>query len=169
MDIGKLLIAADTFFQGENSLTNHRKNVLSRAAFANAFRKHFRVVDIASVLGRDHSSIVHYKKTHSANMMYDDYIKLYKEAEVVRERILGEEIEQELTIGDMLITINKLKLKLKESEKEVNELSFYKDKYLKLKELIWASPSIPLLEFYLGSIIATMRMEISPPTKYKSA
>ena len=69
-------------------------------------------------------------------MMYDDYIKLYREAEVVRERILGEEIEQELTIGDMLITINKLKLKLKEREKEVNELSFYKDKYLKLKELI---------------------------------
>jgi hypothetical protein len=89
MDIGKLLIAADTFFQGENSLTNHRKNVLSRAAFANAFRKHFRVVDIASVLGRDHSSIVHYKKTHSANMMYDDYIKLYRDAEGVRERIIG--------------------------------------------------------------------------------
>lgn len=136
MDIGKLVIAADTFFQGYNALTNHRKNVLARAAFANAFRKYYKVVDIASVLGRDHSSIVHYKKSHSANLMYDDYKKLYKDAEQVRERIIGEDIEQELTIGDMLLTINRLKLKLKEKEKEVDELYFYRDKYFKLKELI---------------------------------
>ena len=136
MEIGKLVIAADSFFQGDNSLTNHRKNVLARAAFANAFYKHFKVVDIASVIGRDHSSIVHYKKTHAGNMMYDDYKRLFKQAESVRENILGDEIDQQLTIGDMLNTINKLKAKLSEKEKEVDNLYIYKEKFFKLKELI---------------------------------
>jgi len=136
MDLGKLVIASDTFFQGKNSLNNERKNVLARAAFANAFYKHFKVVDIASVLGRDHSSVVHYKKTHSGNMMYDDYKRLFKQAEAVRENILGDDIDQQLTIGDMLNTINKLKVKLSEKEKEVENLYIYKEKFFKLKELI---------------------------------
>lgn len=136
MEIGKLIIAADTFFKGENSLTNHRKNVLARAAFANAFEKYFKVVDIASVLGRDHSSVVHYKKTHKGNMMYKDYADLFKQAEYVRESILGDEIDAQLTIEDMLTTINKLKTKLSEREREVEQLYIYKEKFFKLKELI---------------------------------
>jgi len=136
MEIAKLVIAADTFFQGKNDLNNERKNVLARAAFANAFRKHFKVVDIASVLGRDHSSVVHYKKTHPGNMMYDDYKRLFKNAELVRENILGDEIDTQMTIEDMLNTINKLKAKLTEKEKEVENLYIYKEKFFKLKELI---------------------------------
>lgn len=136
MEIAKLVIAADTFFQGKNSLNNERKNVLARAAFANAFNKHFKVVDIASVLGRDHSSIVHYKKTHSGNMMYNDYVSLFKQAESVRENILGDDIDQQLTIGDLLNTINKLKTKLSEKEKEVDNLYIYKEKFIKLKEML---------------------------------
>ena len=136
MEIAKLVIAADTFFQGKNSLNNERKNVLARAAFANAFKKNFKVVDIASVLGRDHSSIVHYKKTHSGNMMYNDYVSLFKQAESVRENILGDDIDQQLTIGDLLNTINKLKTKLSEKEKEVDNLYIYKEKFMKLKEML---------------------------------
>ena len=161
MEIGKLVIAADTFFQGDNSLTNHRKNVLARAAFANAFYKHFKVVDIASVLGRDHSSVVHYKKTHAGNMMYDDYIKLFKQAESVRDNILGDEIDQQLSIGDMLQTINKLKAKLSEKEKEVDNLYIYKEKFFKLKELIWPFVSHPLSELCSESItLIGVRMDM---------
>ncbi|WP_274961075.1 hypothetical protein [Lentibacter algarum] len=69
-------------------------------------------------------------------MMYDDYKKLFKQAESVRENILGDEIDQQLTIGDMLNTINKLKAKLSEKEKEVDNLYIYKEKFFKLKELI---------------------------------
>ncbi len=68
--------------------------------------------------------------------MYDDYKKLFKQAESVRENILGDEIDQQLTIGDMLNTINKLKAKLSEKEKEVDNLYIYKEKFFKLKELI---------------------------------
>ena len=68
--------------------------------------------------------------------MYDDYKRLFKQAESVRENILGDEIDQQLTIGDMLNTINKLKAKLSEKEKEVENLYIYKEKFFKLKELI---------------------------------
>jgi len=69
-------------------------------------------------------------------MMYDDYKRLFKQAEAVRENILGDDIDQQLTIGDMLNTINKLKAKLSEKEKEVENLYIYKEKFFKLKELI---------------------------------
>jgi len=69
-------------------------------------------------------------------MMYDDYKRLFKQAEAVRENILGDDIDQQLTIGDMLNTINKLKVKLSEKEKEVENLYIYKEKFFKLKELI---------------------------------
>lgn len=82
-------------------------------------------------------------------MMYDDYVKLYKQAKIVRENVIGQQIEKELTISDMLLTINRLKLKLKDKEKEVNELYIYRDKFHKLKELIWTFPSTRLLAFYL--------------------
>jgi predicted RNase H-like nuclease (RuvC/YqgF family) len=49
---------------------------------------------------------------------------------------LGDDIDQQLTIGDMLNTINKLKVKLSEKEKEVENLYIYKEKFFKLKELI---------------------------------
>lgn len=127
MDINKLILAKNSFFEGVTNLDRKRENVYLRAAFANAFRPISRVIDLGAVLHRDHSSIIYYCKTHESNIKYDDYKKIYDKALDIKSKFLEE--NQELNIDLLLSSIKELKEKIKLQEKTIEDLTTYKVKY----------------------------------------
>ena len=55
------------YFGDQAKASRHRENVMERQAFANAFIKRAKTVDIAAVIGRNHATVVHYRKNHSSD------------------------------------------------------------------------------------------------------
>lgn len=124
-------MAKTAFFDGVTHLNRKRENVYLRSAFANAFRPVSKVIDIASVLHRNHSSIVYYCKNHESMIVYDDYKKLYDKALEVKKQFITK--EENFDVELLLLSIKDLKEKINNQEKTIAGLTKYKEKYDMIK------------------------------------
>ena len=113
-------MAKTAFFDGVTHLNRKRENVYLRSAFANAFRPVSKVIDIASVLHRNHSSIVYYCKNHESMIVYDDYKKLYDKALEVKKQFITKEENFDV---ELLLIINK-RFKRKSKQPRKNNSRF---------------------------------------------
>lgn len=127
-------MAKAAFFEGINPLNRKRENVYLRAAFSNAFRSVSKVIDIASVLHRNHSSVVYYCKNHENMIVYKDYEKLYFKALEVKKQFITN--EEDFNVDLLLFSIKDLKEKLKNQEKTIATLNVYKEKYNNIKTML---------------------------------
>tara|TARA_R110001583_G_scaffold55536_1_gene168545 strand:- start:339 stop:743 length:405 start_codon:yes stop_codon:yes gene_type:complete len=134
MDIKKLIMAKASFFEGVTNLDRKRHNVYLRSAFANAFRPVSKVIDIASVLHRNHSSVVYYCKNHESMIIYDDYKKLYDKAIEVKKQFTAN--DQDFDVQLLLLSIKDLKEKIKNQEQTIEDLNQYKEKYETIKKVL---------------------------------
>jgi len=134
MDIKKLIMAKAAFFEGVTNLDRKRQNVYLRSAFANAFRPVSKVIDIASVLHRNHSSVVYYCKNHENMIIYDDYKKLYDKAIEVKKQFITN--DQDFDVQLLLLSIKDLKEKIKNQEQTIEDLNQYKEKYETIKKVL---------------------------------
>lgn len=127
-------MAKAAFFEGVTNLDRKRKNVYLRSAFANAFRPVSKVIDIASVLHRNHSSVVYYCKNHESMIVYDDYKKLYDKAVEVKKQFITN--DQDFDVQLLLLSIKDLKEKVKNQEQTIEYLNQYKEKYETIKKVL---------------------------------
>lgn len=79
-----LLEAKEAFFGHNARISRHRRNVLMRMAFSNAFLPRATKTNIASVLNKNHSTIIHYTKGHEWHLKYyPEYTDLYNLAKEI--------------------------------------------------------------------------------------
>jgi len=139
MEISQLIAAKELFFS-QNDIQDDesrlRKLVYARGAFAQAFRCVAGPSTLGKVLGRDHSSVVHYAKTHPTLIGYNDYKHLYDKAVELREGLFKKEDIPTMTHSDLVAIIKKMRQELRLEKEKVAQLYIYKEKFFKLKELI---------------------------------
>lgn len=147
MEVSELIAAKEIFFR-QNDINDDdsrkRELVYARGAFAMAFRCVAGPSVMGKVLGRDHASIVHYGKNHDTLKHYEDYKNLYEAAVELRESLFKREDLPNMTHSDLIRIIRSLRNELRLEKEKVKELYIYKDKFFKLKELIWLFASPPL-------------------------
>ena len=71
MEIEELFAAKEIFFERigiKEDQSRKRKLVYARAAFVNAFRREAGPSVMGRIIGRDHASVIHYRKIHEENM-----------------------------------------------------------------------------------------------------
>jgi len=139
MEVSELIAAKEIFFRHNNindDDSRKRELVYARGAFAMAFRCVAGPSIMGRVLGRDHTSIVHYGKNHDTLKQYEDYKNLYEAAEELRESLFKKEDLPTMTHSDLVVIIKNLRQELRIEKEKVKELYIYKDKFFKLKELI---------------------------------
>ncbi len=61
------------------------KRVLQKAAFANAVGDMATLTQLGSVMGRDHSTIIHYRRNHDT---YEKYYQLYNDFTEVANKVI---------------------------------------------------------------------------------
>jgi len=132
------MIAMNAFFKTGNIPNRHRINVYRRTAFTNAFKDVSKVVDLARVLDMNHSSVVHYKRTHESLIMYEDYRELYHLALSLKNNIMEDDTELETFWSKErhIQQMNDLKIQIDYLKGQINKLSMYKDKYEKIVEAL---------------------------------
>jgi hypothetical protein len=140
MEITELYAAKDVFFDRlglKENQSRSRPLVYARTAFANAFHKCAGPSKMGSVLGRDHSSVIHYLKSHDKLIRYDDYKDMYNQAVEHRNAITnGDDYLPYLTSKDLLNKVKELREEKRLLQKELDTLYIYKEKFFKLKELL---------------------------------
>lgn len=138
MKIEELITAKEMFFRNLNiNDDNSRKRplVYARTAFTAVFYQ-AGVSKLGAVFGRDHSSVVHYKKMHSTLKGYDDYKMMYQSALEFRKALMsGDELPM-MSHKDLISTIQELRAEIQKLKKENEHLYIYKEKFFKLKELL---------------------------------
>jgi|11BtaG_2_1085332.scaffolds.fasta_scaffold18865_1 hypothetical protein len=132
-----LLEAKEAFFGPNARISRHRRNVLMRMAFSNAFLPRATKTNIASVLNKNHATIIHYTKGHEWHLKYfPEYTDLYNLAkEIFRKYDIPKISEKEFNGIDNTALLNQLvELKdklhkkdvvIKKQEKELNTLRVY--------------------------------------------
>ena len=157
MELTELYAAKDIFFDGlglKEDQSRSRPLVYARIAFANAFHKCAGPTKMGSVLGRDHSSVIHYHKQHDKLIRYDDYKVMYNQAMEHRKTLTNNDDYLPLiTSKDLLKKVKELREEKRLLQKELDTLYIFKEKFLKLKELLWPSASPHFLALWLVSII----------------
>jgi hypothetical protein len=103
-----------------------RKQSLARAAFVCAFRNYATLEELASITGRDHSTLSYALKEHNYRVEYEDYFKMYQVACSVRDKIDLSPME--------IYDIEGLHSEIKRLNEVVTELIKYKELYLTLKK-----------------------------------
>ena len=133
LPISILLEAKLMYFGDQAKASRHRENVMERQAFANAFIKRAKTVDIAAVIGRNHATIVHYRKNHSSDIKYsEEYQRAFERALMVYEQynekanegeFLGFDIPQLLRLTkDLKNRIQKQEVVIYDQQKEIDRL-----------------------------------------------
>jgi hypothetical protein len=133
LPISILLEAKLMYFGDQAKASRHRENVMERQAFANAFIKRAKTVDIAAVIGRNHATVVHYRKNHSSDIKYnEEYQKAFERALMVYEQynekanegeFLGFDIPQLLRLTkDLKNRIQKQEVVIYDQQKEIDRL-----------------------------------------------
>ena len=139
MEIEELFAAKEIFFERigiKEDQSRKRKLVYARAAFVNAFRREAGPSAMGRIIGRDHASVIHYRKIHEDNMNYRDYKELYDKAVTYALEVSTEDITFKMDSSDLLRLIKELREEIGLLKKEAVELYIYKEKFFKLKELI---------------------------------
>jgi len=139
MEIEELFAAKEIFFERigiKEDQSRKRKLVYARAAFVNAFRREAGPSVMGRIIGRDHASVIHYRKIHEENMHYKDYKELYDKAVTYALEVSNEDITFKMDSSDLLRLIKELREEIGLLKKEAVELYIYKEKFFKLKELI---------------------------------
>ena len=140
MELTELYAAKDVFFDGlglKEDQSRSRPLVYARIAFANAFHKCAGPTKMGSVLGRDHSSVIHYHKQHDKLIRYDDYKEMYNKAMEHRKTLTNNDDYLPLiTSKDLLKKVKELREEKRLLQKELDTLYIFKEKFLKLKELL---------------------------------
>lgn len=140
MEINELYAAKDVFFEGLGLVEDQsriRPLVYARTAFANAFHKCAGPSRMGTILGRDHSSVCHYLKSHERLMIYDDYKSMYDKAVEHRRAITNDDdYLPYYTSKDLLNKVAELREEKRLLQKEIDTLGIYKEKFFKLKELL---------------------------------
>ena len=79
-----LLEAKEAFFGPNARISRHIRNVLMRMSFSNAFLPRATKTNIASVLNKNHATIIHYTKGHEWHLKYyPEYTDLYNLAKEI--------------------------------------------------------------------------------------
>ena len=79
-----LLEAKLIYFGPTESPSRHRRNVLRRMAFSNAFLPRSKKTDLGIAINRDHATVIHYQKGHEWHLKnYPEYTELYRSAKEV--------------------------------------------------------------------------------------
>ena len=139
MEIEELFAAKEIFFERigiKEDQSRKRKLVYARAAFANAFRREAGPTSMGRILGRDHASIIHYRKLHDENMAYRDYKQLYDKAVAYALEVSNQDITFKMDSSDLLRLIKELREEIRLLKEDNDKLYIYKEKFFKLKELI---------------------------------
>lgn len=139
MEIEELFAAKEIFFERigiKEDQSRKRKLVYARAAFVNAFRREAGPSAMGRIIGRDHASVIHYRKIHEDNMNYRDYKELYDKAVTYALEVSTEDITFKMDSSDLLRLIKELRQEIGLLKKDAVELYIYKEKFFKLKELI---------------------------------
>lgn len=104
--------------------SRHRENVLERQAFANAFIKRAKTVDLAAVMSKHHASIIHYRKNHDSDLKCSsEYREAYRRAVAVYEQYDPKIEDDEFAGMDnarLLALLNELKNKVDRQEKIID-------------------------------------------------
>jgi ribosomal protein L30E len=106
--------------------TRKREYTLARGAFINAYRHKATLMELGSIIDRDHSSVVHAQKEHKSRLNYKDYRWAYKVACEIRD-------EYPIDVLDA-VDLKSLEDEIKKLNDVVNELIKYKELYLTLKK-----------------------------------
>jgi hypothetical protein len=133
LPISILLEAKLMYFGPKAKASRHRENVMERQAFANAFIKRAKTVDIAAVINRNHSTIVHYRKNHYSDMRHnEEYQKAFERALAVYEQynersnegeFLGFDIPQLLNLTkDLRDRLQNQEIVIYNQQKEITKL-----------------------------------------------
>ena len=98
---------------------------MARQAFANAFIKRAKTVDIAAVLNKNHATIVHYRKNHDWDLKYkQDYKEAFNRAVTVYEQYNPKSDEPEFLGMDnvrLLSLVKELKNRVHSQEIVIDE------------------------------------------------
>lgn len=86
-----------------------RDNVEHRAALANALKPFATVVNIGRVLGRDHSSIVHYTKNHESYYRWSPEYRMYFYTAIECTRQVSDDLGQQPIRGSYITARSQLK------------------------------------------------------------
>ena len=139
IDTQELYAAKETYYEQINmqeSASRKRENVYARTAFANAFRPVAGPSIIGKVLGKDHSSVVHYTKMHDELIKYDDYKKLYEKALSHRKGVIEQDSLPFMSPDDLLAQIKVLRSQKAVLENEIKKLYIYKDQINEIKKML---------------------------------
>jgi len=125
LPVSILLEAKMLYFGNNPSLSRHKENVMARQAFANAFIKRAKTVDIAAVLNKNHATIVHYRKNHDWDLKYkQDYKEAFNRAVTVYEQYNPKSDEPEFLGMDnvrLLSLVKELKNRVHSQEIVIDE------------------------------------------------
>ena len=138
MEIKELIAAKELFFRNNKILDdNSRKRpiVYARTAFSVAFKK-MGCVQISKVLGRDHSSVVHYMKSHKTLIQYKDYRELYEKALEFRKAFLENDELPMMSHQDLIKVIQDLRQELREEKEKTDRLYIYKQQMENIKLML---------------------------------
>ena len=139
IDTQELYAAKETYYEQLNmqeSASRKRQDVYARTAFANAFRPVAGPSVLGKVLGKDHSSVVHYTKMHDELIKYDDYKKLYEKALSHRKGIIEQDSLPFMSPDDLLAQIKVLRSQKVVLENEIKKLYIYKDQINEIKKML---------------------------------
>lgn len=139
MEIEELFAAKEIFFERigiKEDQSRKRKLVYARAAFVNAFRREAGPSAMGRIIGRDHASVIHYRKIHEENMYYKDYKQLYDKAVTYALEVSNEDITFKMDSSDLLRLIKELREEIRLFKEDNDKLYIYKEKFFKLKELL---------------------------------
>ena len=139
MEVEELFAAKEIFFDRVGVKENHsraRKLVYARTAFANAFKGYAGPSEMGRVMGKDHATIIHYKKVHSDNLKYEDYKELFDKAIVYAVEVVGQEETHKLDSFLLLKLIKELRQEIRILKENNDKLYIFKEKFFKLKELL---------------------------------
>ena len=120
-----LFEAKQIFFDGKIEKNRVRSNVLKRMAFCNAFNHYATKINMGAVIGKNHSTVIHYNKQHEWHSKYcNEYIEYYTVAEaLVSQYVTTEEDFGGLDKPVMVGIIRDLRHTLNVKQVEINNLN----------------------------------------------
>ena len=143
-----LLEAKLIYFGPTDSPSRHRRNVLRRMAFANAFLPRAKKTDLGIAINKDHATVIHYSKGHEWHLNnYPEYTELYRSAkEVFKKYDTPVDSDKEFLnidnaamlnlIVDLKDKVYKQSLTIEVQGNELDDLRRYKKSNEKAKKLL---------------------------------
>jgi len=136
MTVAMLLEAKHKFFGPNDSPSRERRNVLRRMAFSNAFLPRSTKTNLAIVINKNHSTVIHYNKGHDWHYKnYPEYTDLYNAAKEIFSKYDTPITDSEYAKMDNAALLNQLislknknysqNLIIENQEKELNDLRRY--------------------------------------------